>query len=363
METKECRTCNIVKSANEFYTNNTVKSIDESNDEFYKTCKNTRNNCISCERIKCRDNKNTQKGYFVNILSVAKKSAYKKGEKNRLEAGIFDLTIEDIRNLWNKQKGLCYYSNIPMITRTCCDWKMSIQRLDDTKGYIPDNIVLSCLEFNNSTKWTPDKIDVLFKSYNTTSVNFEFKHPKKKPEKIILNTIDGIEYHKCTDCGIFKEKHSYIKNDRACAICRTKRRNLYTSTPKGHMQKLVRGARKSTKKRKNKKTTKKRDSDLDIDFDYLVNLYHKQDGRCAYSNIPLNFGSYKDNDWILSLERINPLKGYTKDNVCLIALEFNTSDYTCMSANETVEGSSAWSKEKFEYFKKVYLENRSAIEA
>jgi hypothetical protein len=125
------------------------------------------------------------------------------------------------------------------------------------------------------------------------------------------------------------------------------------------MYNLVSSAKTRTKKRMNKKTTKKRESDFDIDFDYLVSLYHKQHGKCAYSNVPMSFGSYKDNDWITSLERINSLKGYTKDNVCLIAVEFNTGDFTCMSVNETVEGSSAWSKEKFEYFKKVYLENRS----
>jgi hypothetical protein len=143
---------------------------------------------------------------------------------------------------------------------------------------------------------------------------------------------------------------------KSCCSIKSKEAN---ATPRGQMRQLVCNARSRTKNRKTKKTTIKRETDFDIDFDYLVSLYHKQNGRCFYSNIPLNFGKYKDNDWITSLERINSLKGYTKDNVCLIAFEFNTTDYTCMSANETIEGSSSWSKEKFEYFKKVYLENRS----
>ena len=51
---------------------------------------------------------------------------------------------------------------------------------------------------------------------------------------------------------------------------------------------------------------------------------------------------------------MDPLKGYTKDNVCLIAYEFNTKDSSCMSEPERVNGSSAWSKQKFEHFEKTY---------
>jgi hypothetical protein len=360
METKECRTCNIIKSVNEFYTISTVKSIDTSKDGFYKTCENTRNHCMICARIERRDKRNTQQGYFTMILNRAKQNAFYRGTNNRVEASIFDLTIEDIRNLWDKQKGLCYYSNIPMITKTCCDWIMSLQRLDDSKGYIRENVVLCCSEFNNKTKWTHDNIDKLFEPFEDILVNFELIKEKQKTRvKSLTNTIDGIEYYKCTYCNIFKERDDYNQIRNGCKSCHNIRTKKYNSTPRGHMYNLVSSAKTRTKKRMNKKTTKKRESDFDIDFDYLVSLYHKQHGKCAYSNVPMSFGSYKDNDWITSLERINSLKGYTKDNVCLIAVEFNTGDFTCMSVNETVEGSSAWSKEKFEYFKKVYLENRS----
>jgi hypothetical protein len=346
METKECFRCHVVKSTSEFYTN----------------CGKIYNICKSCENKRKSEYRNTQKGFFMCILRNAKLNA---SNKYIVEARSFNLTLEDINELWNKQKGLCYYSYIPMITKVCSKFKMSIQRLDDTKGYIKENVVLCCIEFNNATKWTHDKINKLFEPFEDILVNFELIiKPPRLPIKVIKTIVDGIEYYTCTHCNIPKVRDDFYKDIcdgcKSCSSIRNKERN---ATPRGHMQLLVCNARSHTKARKERKIKNTRESDFDIDFDYLVSLYHKQNRRCAYSNAVLQFGHYKNTDWLTSLERINSLKGYTKDNVCLIALEFNTSDRKCMTNDETVEGSSAWSKEKFEYFKKVYLENRSAIEA
>lgn len=79
-----------------------------------------------------------------------------------------------------------------------------------------------------------------------------------------------------------------------------------------------------------------------MDFDFLVSLYKKQKGRCFYSNLPLIFGNSKFVNWVISLERIDPLKGYTKNNVCLICCEFNTGNKT--STCKTIsKGSCGWS--------------------
>jgi len=74
----------------------------------------------------------------------------------------------------------------------------------------------------------------------------------------------------------------------------------------------------------------------DLTLEFLKDLYHKQNGRCNYFNIPLRFA--KKSDWKASLERINPKKGYFQDNVVLICWEFNMSKSAC------------WSKDKWDYF-------------
>jgi len=63
----------------------------------------------------------------------------------------------------------------------------------------------------------------------------------------------------------------------------------------------------------------------------------------------LRYGFSRKNNWVASLERIDPGKGYTKDNVCLICAEFNGHDRSA-SVKYSNGGSGAWSVEKFKYF-------------
>jgi len=59
------------------------------------------------------------------------------------------ITPEDIRKIYNIQNGLCYWLNIPLdITFSDMLCQPSIDRLDNSKGYTKDNIVLSCLYAN-----------------------------------------------------------------------------------------------------------------------------------------------------------------------------------------------------------------------
>ncbi len=71
-----------------------------------------------------------------------------------------------------------------------------------------------------------------------------------------------------------------------------------------------------------KKRVKKRNWDFDITIDFLIQLNIKQNSRCAYTNEKLNWkiASVKGIRLMdrASLDRIDPTKGYTKDNVHLI---------------------------------------------
>lgn len=113
-----------------------------------------------------------------------------------------------------------------------------------------------------------------------------------------------------------------VKYIKGCKKCCEKRQTAYFETPRGAMQKLIHSSKGSTKLRL-KKNNPNRDCSFDIDFEFLVNLYNEQHGLCAYSKLPMQFGSYRDKDWTMSLERRNTFKGYTKNNVLLICVEFN----------------------------------------
>jgi len=76
-----------------------------------------------------------------------------------------------------------------------------------------------------------------------------------------------------------------------------------------------------------RKTTKKHNlPKLDISADFLVNLYHKQKGLCYYTGKSMVWGhqlKVQQPD-SMSLDRVDPLKGYTRDNVVLCTYEVNT---------------------------------------
>ena len=71
------------------------------------------------------------------------------------------ITVSTFIDLWEKQSGRCYYSNIPLSfdknDKICL---VSVDRVDNSKGYEPDNIVL-CASSINSFKFTYPKEEIM----------------------------------------------------------------------------------------------------------------------------------------------------------------------------------------------------------
>jgi hypothetical protein len=69
-----------------------------------------------------------------------------------------------------------------------------------------------------------------------------------------------------------------------------------------------------------KKRKEKYKEKLDFDWKYLLELYHKQNGKCYYTNrdmIATNKFSAKKQSDSISVDRIDSTKGYSKDNIVL----------------------------------------------
>ncbi len=65
----------------------------------------------------------------------------------------FDLDYKFLENLYNQQKGCCYYTGIPMKLKGNKDFDMiSLDRIDSSLGYTKDNVVfcLNCVNFLKS---------------------------------------------------------------------------------------------------------------------------------------------------------------------------------------------------------------------
>jgi hypothetical protein len=101
----------------------------------------TRSNCVSCENLKKR---NHYKNKPFNTLA---REASKRAKKKNLACSIDESFLEQ---LWQQQKGQCYWSKQPMcleLTKGLPN-QVSVDRLDNSKGYTKDNVVLVSLAMN-----------------------------------------------------------------------------------------------------------------------------------------------------------------------------------------------------------------------
>lgn len=66
----------------------------------------------------------------------------------------------------------------------------------------------------------------------------------------------------------------------------------------------------------------------DLDLEFLMKVYNKQNGCCALTNIPFDLShpstlKTKVHHFSPSIDRINPALGYTKDNIRILTMIVN----------------------------------------
>lgn len=339
----QCTGCDIFKTLDDFSPNKNAYFGNQSQ-------------CHECHNKRTREYRNTFNGFMKQLIDSARKNARTRSVKGRTDAGSFDLTFEYVIAIWNQQNGKCYYSGIQMNPRPCSNWQCSIERLNNDFGYIPGNIAFVCLEFNGFAKWSPDKVKQVVISMNdhfddaSILADIDNALVKRAPQinrKPIMT--NDIGQYICNSCNTYKnmtEFNSQINN--GCKDCIKLKNISHSNTLRGHLQRLLKNAKSRSKQRDNVKN-KTTDNTFAITFDDLVEMLRSQHGRCAYSNIKLKYGNTYEKDWVASLERIDPRKGYIKDNICLVCSEFNGTDHTT-NIKYSNGGSGGWSIEKFKFF-------------
>lgn len=99
---------------------------------------------------------------IVQQLRNSTKANTKSRNSNGCNHEESEITIEYLIELWEKQRGRCYYLNIPM--NTCGEWQVSVERIDESKGYTKDNIVLTTLETQNAyAQWSKEFVENVWK--------------------------------------------------------------------------------------------------------------------------------------------------------------------------------------------------------
>jgi len=107
-------------------------------------------------RSKCRDCHVTSQTYAKNKRNIYANRETLKGRFSYWKARAnynnkkteWNLSYEDIRELYINQDGRCFYSGARLEFRSSNDLTISLDRVDSKKGYIPGNIVLCTADIN-----------------------------------------------------------------------------------------------------------------------------------------------------------------------------------------------------------------------
>lgn len=95
------------------------------------------------------------------LISSMRGSADQRAAWGLLEAGECSMTADDLMQLYDRQNGQCFYSDIPMTLQQKMSWKASPERLDTQKGYVLENVVLVCNEFNGYAQMSRARISAM----------------------------------------------------------------------------------------------------------------------------------------------------------------------------------------------------------
>ena len=129
LKTKVCKLCNTEKDITCFEISKGYRA----------------NQCRKCRQLGKRKNLSKNPYSYISHL-------YNQLSHRRKATHEFNITREDLHKIYDKQKGICAYSGVKMTNiKDGTGYHLtnvSIDRIDNTKGYVKGNISLVCLACN-----------------------------------------------------------------------------------------------------------------------------------------------------------------------------------------------------------------------
>jgi hypothetical protein len=131
--------------------------------------------CLDCRRSKEAQRVSSLHGCLSKLIRGAK------GHAKTCDRKAGDLTLEQMKAKWIRQKGLCAYSDMCM-TWNSENWNVGLERVDVHEGYTDSNTVLICREFNGtdvsvrnvsatgSGGWSREKVQFLRSRHSNESI-------------------------------------------------------------------------------------------------------------------------------------------------------------------------------------------------
>ena len=137
-DVKTCRVCGEVKLLVEFY--------------------NKHNDCKDCTKKAVARNK-------IGYVPLHERSVQSRLKnlctKAKLSTKEFSLTPSDLSVIWEKQKGRCAYTKLPLLATANQFNTVSLDRIDSDVGYVVGNIQLVCAAINKMKQEYTEDLFVL----------------------------------------------------------------------------------------------------------------------------------------------------------------------------------------------------------
>jgi hypothetical protein len=309
------------------------------------------------QEAECREKyRDTLKGFIKRAVYNSRQNNKKRNVRGRDHD--HDIDAPFMIDLFTKQGGRCALSGIVMVHKRMSHWQASIDRIDNDLGYVRGNVRWVCLEFNGPAQWTPAKIALARApplESTVDDVEAVCASMRQKPSWTVKNRrklrtqscpTTGTTLHECRSCDQFLPVDAFGKRlSSGCKQCQKRKKRAYKATPRGKLLQMLKDAKNRSKVRILKDTCRDNESPFTLTLNDLVEIYAAQRGVCAYSGLPLDFGQ---GDWMISLERLDPKRNYSRTNCALVCHEFNPMDQSVR--REGVE-SLGWSVEKMRMFR------------
>ena len=252
----------------------------------------------------------------------------KRNNKGRCHDDV-EYSHDDLRQMFIDNGRKCYISGNDMVDEywTGSPYSASVERLDNTLGYVKGNVVLICQYLQISKgDYSPDEIRSWF-NYDVSNDNFIFddsifikpNNKRRKARKVVVNG----DMKSCTDCDDMLPLSSFSGKLSCCKSCSNIRNKNHFNTPYGFVIKMVNTAKRSAKIRGAKR--KRNDSSHEVEddlFTLFVDIIKQQGGRCAITGIPFVYET--NHKFAPSPDRLDDTKGYVPGNVRMIIVPLNT---------------------------------------
>lgn len=121
---------------------------------------NGNNYCSVCRTEYRQRYLTTQKGRLLTLIQTARRNAIKRGrlQSRNDQSHEFSLTLEQVTTLFEQQNCLCAVTKIPVSLEPHLNRTVSLDRIDDARGYHVDNCRLVCHAVNAPRKFESQEI-------------------------------------------------------------------------------------------------------------------------------------------------------------------------------------------------------------